>query len=112
MPHTVCTAAQMSISGEVGAPPSHPLSSGAVGFRGHGDMLPKQGSKRTLIRAADLETDHAEGHVGVGQELLRAFHPAPEDVLVGRPPGGLPNTTTNLCYGIILFYTPHRRRAE
>ena len=52
-------------------------------------MLPKQGSKGTVIGAADPKTDYAERHVGLGQELLGALDPAPEDVLVGGLPGGL-----------------------
>src|SRR6266705_2873741 len=65
-----------------GAPPSPHLSGGAVGCRGHRDMLPKQGRKGTVVGAADLKTDHAEGHVSLNEELLGTLDPAPEDVLV------------------------------
>jgi hypothetical protein len=59
----------------------------AVGFGGRGDVLPKERGEVTLVRAPDLETDLAEGHVSRGQQLLCLLHPARGHVSVGRQPG-------------------------
>jgi hypothetical protein len=46
---------------------SHPPDMFSVGLGGQGDVRSKKRGEVTLIRAPDLETDLAEGHVGIGQ---------------------------------------------
>ena len=43
----------------------------------------------TLIRAPNLETDLAEGHVSLDQQLFCLIHPAPNHILVGSQPGSV-----------------------
>ena len=59
----------------------------AVGFRGRGDVCPKERGEVTLVHAPHLGPNLDEGHVGVGEQPLGVRDPAQVHVLVGRPPG-------------------------
>src|SRR5918992_6065070 len=73
-----------------GAPPTRTYSWWCCGsFGGRGDVLPKERGEVTLVRAPDLETDLAQGHVSRGQQPFRLLHPAGDYVLVVRQPGSV-----------------------
>ena len=52
-------------------------------------MLPKEGGEVTLVRVADLGANRDKGQIRLGQELLRARHPALQHIVLRCPPGGV-----------------------
>src|SRR5262245_27905715 len=69
------------------APPSHLLGRIAVGFGGHGNVLPEECGEITLVLPADVEANRAQRHIRLGQELSGACNPALEHIVVGGLPG-------------------------